>query len=254
MPVSFDLSGTTTLVTGSSGGIGAAIASAFAAAGAAVVIHYHRSEEHAQNLAGEITGSGGEAVAVPADLTQPDSVRVLVNTAAQFAGPLSSVVNAAGIQPLSELASMTMQDWRNVIDNDLNSAFLLTQTAAAALRGRGGSITHIASIEASQPARAHGHYNAAKAGLVMHARSAALEYGAAGVRVNTVSPGLIDRPGLSEQWPEGVQRWNAAAPLTRLGTGEDVANACLYLASPLASWITGTDMVVDGGVSAHPTW
>jgi NAD(P)-dependent dehydrogenase (short-subunit alcohol dehydrogenase family) len=123
------------------------------------------------------------------------------------------------------------------------------------MRGAGGgSIIHIASIEGSQPAYGHAHYAASKAAIIMHARAAAIEYGPLGIRVNTVSPGLIARPGLEQDWPEGVGRWLAAAPLGRLGTGMDVANACLFLASPLASWITGHNLVVDGGMSAHPTW
>lgn len=88
----------------------------------------------------------------------------------------------------------------------------------------------------------------------MHARAAAQEYGAFGIRVNTVSPGLIDREGLAEAWPEGVRRWREAAAVGRLGRPEDVGDACVFLASPLASWITGHDLVVDGGVSARPTW
>lgn len=88
----------------------------------------------------------------------------------------------------------------------------------------------------------------------MHARAAALEYGPLGIRVNTVSPGLIEREGLAEDWPEGVRRWERAAPAGRLGRPEDVGDACAFLASPLASWITGHDLVVDGGVSARPRW
>lgn len=88
----------------------------------------------------------------------------------------------------------------------------------------------------------------------MHARSAALEYGPYGIRVNSVSPGLIARPGLAEDWPEGVRRWQEAAPAGRLGRPQDVGDACVFLASPMASWITGHDLVVDGGVSARPTW
>ena len=87
-----------------------------------------------------------------------------------------------------------------------------------------------------------------------HARSAALEYGPYGIRVNTVSPGLVDREGLAEAWPDGVERWTRKAPLARLGRPEDVADACVFLASPLASGVTGHDLVVDGGVSARPTW
>jgi 3-oxoacyl-[acyl-carrier protein] reductase len=88
----------------------------------------------------------------------------------------------------------------------------------------------------------------------MHARAAALEYGPAGIRVNTVSPGLIDRDGLEADWPDGVSRWHAAAPLGRLGRTSDIGDACVFLASSLAGWITGHDLVVDGGMSARPGW
>jgi NAD(P)-dependent dehydrogenase (short-subunit alcohol dehydrogenase family) len=88
----------------------------------------------------------------------------------------------------------------------------------------------------------------------MHARAAAQELGRHGIRVNTVSPGLIDRPGLAEDWPDGVNRWTAAVPLGRLGTADDVGDACVFLCSDLARFITGTDLVVDGGVLTNPTW
>lgn len=88
----------------------------------------------------------------------------------------------------------------------------------------------------------------------MHARAAALELGPAGIRVNTVSPGLVDRPGLAEAWPEGVESWVSHAPLGRLATAEDIGNACVLLASPAASFITGQDLAVDGGMLATPGW
>ena len=88
----------------------------------------------------------------------------------------------------------------------------------------------------------------------MHAKAAALAWGPHGIRVNSVSPGLIDRPGLADDWPEGVERWMAAVPLGRLGTPEDIGDACVFLCSDLARWITGTDLVVDGGILTNPTW
>ncbi len=151
---------------------------------------------------------------------------------------------------------MTVEEWRQVVDTNLSSVFACTQAAAEVMREQlgGGSVTHIASIEASRPAPLHAHYSASKAAVVMHARAAALEYGPFGIRVNTVSPGLIDREGLGEAWPDGVRKWREAAPVGRLGRAEDVGDACVFLASGLASWISGHDLVVDGGVSARPTW
>lgn len=250
-----DLTGRVALVTGAGGLLGGGIARRFAAAGAAVVLHFHRSGTQARSLAREIGDEGGSALAVAADLTEERQCRRLVDEAASWRGRLDALVNNAGIQPVQPLDEMAAEDWRRVSEANVTSAFCCTQAAAAVMTGQGGgSITHIASIEGSQPASGHAHYSAAKAALIMFARSAALEYGSRGIRVNTVSPGLIDRPGLAEAWPEGVDRWHRAVPLARLGRPEDIGNACVFLASDAASWITGTDLVVDGGVSVHPTW
>lgn len=247
-----DLSGTVTLVTGGSGTIGRGIALRFAQAGGAVVVHGHRHP--ADGVAGEIRLAGGTALAVTADLTDATACTGLITEAAAWTGRLDALVNNAGIQPVRPLAEMSDADWHTMLDTDLTSAFRCTQAAARVMRERGGSIVHIASIEAGRPAPGHAHYSTAKAALVMHARAAALEYGADGIRVNAVSPGLIDRPGLADDWPDGVRRWRTAAPLTRLGTPTDVGDACVFLASPMASWITGHELTVDGGVTARPTW
>ncbi len=149
---------------------------------------------------------------------------------------------------------MTAAEWRAVVDTNLTTVFACTQAAAELMRDAGGTITHIASVEARVPAPGHAHYTASKAAVVMHARAAAQEYGPWGVRVNTVSPGLIEREGLADAWPEGVRRWRRASAVGRLGRPEDVGDACVFLASPLASWVTGHDLVVDGGATARPTW
>jgi NAD(P)-dependent dehydrogenase (short-subunit alcohol dehydrogenase family) len=117
-----------------------------------------------------------------------------------------------------------------------------------------GSIVNIASIEGLQPAMNHSHYTTSKAAVLMHTKSAALELGRLGIRVNAVAPGLIDREGLETDWPEGVQRWRSACPLERLGTPEDVADAVLFLLSPASRWITGATLVVDGGVLTNNVW
>jgi 3-oxoacyl-[acyl-carrier protein] reductase len=246
-----DLTGTAVLVTGASGGIGRGIALRFAEVGAAVAVHHHRNP--AADVVAEIEAAGGTAVALRADLTDDDACHELVRAAATWAGRLDTLVNNAGIQPVTPLPDLPVADWRAMIDVNLTSAFSCTQ-AAATVMAEGGSVVHVASIEATQPSPGHAHYSTAKAALVMHARTAALEYGPRGIRVNAVSPGLIERPDLAKDWPEGVERWRTAAPLTRLGTPTDVANACVFLASPLATWITGHNLVVDGGISTHPTW
>ncbi|MDX6361610.1 MAG: hypothetical protein QOC85_613 [Streptomyces sp.] len=288
------LAGQVALVTGASGGIGRGIALRFARAGAAVAVHYRggstsaSASASADEVVAEARALGVEAVALRADLTDEDACRRLVREAAEWGrglrlrhgvGPaggagLTALVNNAGVQPTQALPGMTLADWKAVVDTNLSSVFACTQAAAEVMStggggrvsaggaggggrvsaGGGGSVTHIASIEATHPAPLHAHYSAAKAAVVMHARSAALEYGPHGIRVNTVSPGLIDREGLAEAWPEGVRRWQQAVPTGRLGRPEDVGDACVFLASPLASWVTGHDLVVDGGVSARPTW
>lgn len=225
-----DLSGKVVLVTGTSGTIGAGIARRFTAAGAFVVHHRGQTD-------GDLRTSA------------PD----VVLEAFSHHGRLDAVVNNAGVQPVDPLPDMTVEQWRSVVDVNLTAPFAVTQAAVEHLPA-GGSVTHIASIEGTHPAPGHAHYAASKAALIMHARAAALEYGPRGIRVNTVSPGLVARPGIESQWPSGVARWQAAAPLGRLGTPEDVGDACVFLASDLARWITGHDLVVDGGVTARPTW
>ncbi|GAA4436978.1 SDR family NAD(P)-dependent oxidoreductase [Actinokineospora soli] len=247
-----DLRGTSVLVTGASGGVGSGVARRFAKAGAAVVAHYHRDRDAAERL---VASLGVRAVAIGADLTAEAECARLVDEAAGWAGRVDAVVNGAGIQPDQALEGMTAAEWRSVVDTNLTSAFACTQAAARLMaRAGGGSITHIASIQAHTPAEGHAHYSASKAALVMHARAAALEYGRAGIRVNTVSPGLVDRPGLADDWPDGVRRWTAAVPLGRLATSADVGDACVFLASPMAAFITGQDLCVDGGMTARPAW
>lgn len=248
-----DFSGRVALVTGAGSGLGSGIALRFAEAGAAVVAHYRRSEGGARDIVERIKRIGGQALAVQADLTDQTEVERLVEqTHARF-GRLDALINNAGSYPLDTLLEMTVESWDAVVDANLRSVFLTTQAAARRMIDGGvhGSIVNVATIEAENPAPLHSHYNAAKAGVVMLTRSAALELGPHRIRVNAVSPGLIWRSGIETQWPDGVERWRAAAPLTRLGRQEDVADACLFLASPAARWITGANLVVDGGVMTH---
>lgn len=248
-----NLSGQTVLVTGASGGIGAGIAQRLAEAGAQVILHYQTNEAAANTTVRQIQSAGGQAIALQSDLTADGAGAALIARSAEY-GDLTALINAAGIQPVTDFASITPQDLTAMLQTNLAAPFALMQAFAAHRGTRGGAIVNIASIEGLQPAIGHSHYATAKAALIMATKAAALELGPQDIRVNAISPGLIRRDGIETAWPEGVNRWNTAAPLQRLGTSEDVADAVLFLISDAARWITGTNLIVDGGVSARPCW
>ena len=250
MSGSRELEGKVAVVTGASRGIGSAIASRFAAAGASVVVHYREREAEANELVTRLVASGARAVAIGADLREPELVEKLFREGAGALGDVNVLVNNAGSYPLDGLLDAAPDDWKNVVETNLTAVHLATQAAARSLIARGipGAIVNVASIEGLRPAPAHSHYVAAKAGVLSYTRSAALELGPRRIRVNAVSPGLTWREGIEEAWPEGVASFRARAPLGRLGRPEEVAEACLFLASERASFITGANLVVDGGV------
>jgi NAD(P)-dependent dehydrogenase (short-subunit alcohol dehydrogenase family) len=251
-----DLRGCVALITGASGGIGQVIARRLSAAGARIAVHYHRNAASARTVVEAIETSGGTAVAVGADIASEASCAGMFATVAASLGPVGILVNNAADQGVVGLAEMPLTTWQAMMATNLDGMFLCTRLAASAMIGRGasGAIVNVVSIEGHSPAAGHGHYATSKAGQLMFTRAAALEYGRNSIRVNSVSPGLIDRPGLKEDWPPGVARWTSVVPLSRLGQPEDVADAVLFLASPAARWITGADLLVDGGISTRPTW
>lgn len=242
-----DLTGLVVAITGANGGIGAGIADRFAAASASLVLH-HRS--------GVVPSSDADHVTVRCDLTDPGAPDLIVAAALERFGRVDALVNNAAVQTLASFVGMTDAEWSEMIETNLTACHRLTQAFARHVvdRGGSGSVVNISSVEGRQPAPQHGHYGVSKAALLMHTKAAALELGPLGIRVNSVSPGLVDRPGLEDDWPDGVARWLERAPLGRLGSPHDVGDACVFLCSPMASWVTGADLVVDGGISARPTW
>jgi 3-oxoacyl-[acyl-carrier protein] reductase len=251
-----DLRGKVALVTGANAGIGRGIALRLSEAGAAVAAHYRGGRDEAEALVSRLHGAGRKSVSVAAEVTDPASVDRAVRAVTDALGPIDILVNNAARQTHAAFEAMDLEEWRAMMATNLDGVFLATRAVAASMiaRGSGGAIVNIASIEGLQPAPTHGHYATSKAGLIMFTKAAALQYGRHGIRVNAVSPGLIRRDGIEEAWPEGVARWMNAVPLGRMGEDEDVADAVLFLASRAARWITGANVVVDGGVTATPAF
>jgi NAD(P)-dependent dehydrogenase (short-subunit alcohol dehydrogenase family) len=239
--ITIDLAGTVAVVTGAAGGIGAGIAQRFIDAGAFVVQGYRHQ------LPADL---GSHAIAVQCDLT--DGVGPLIDGAMHQWGRVDYWINNAAIQPVGLIADLDDHELQAMSDMNFVATMRATRDAAKAM-DNGGSIVQITSIEGLSAAPGHAHYSGTKAALHAFSQAAANEL-APRIRVNCVAPGLIDRPGLVTDWPDGVERWLSHAPMERLGTPHDVADAVVFLCSPMAAWITGTVLVVDGGVLAHTTW
>jgi 3-oxoacyl-[acyl-carrier protein] reductase len=249
---SFDLKGKVALVTGASSGIGRAAAQALAMNGAHVAINFHRNEAGAEAARSQITGAGGKAIIIRADVTQATEVQSLVGqTVAQF-GPIDILVNNAGslIERL-KILELTEDRWDQVIDLNLKSAFLCCQAVAASMMERKtGTIVNVSSI-AGRNGGALGsiHYSAAKGGLITFTKGLAKELAPFGVRVNAISPGVIDTP-YHEQFssPEMMKTYAGMIPLGRVGYPDEVAKVICFLVSDSSSYLAGETIEINGGM------
>ena len=242
----FRLDGRTALVTGASGGIGAAIARRLHAAGATVGLSGTRKAT-LEALAAEL---GGNAHVLPADLADPAAPDALVAAAEAAMGHLSILVNNAGFTRDQLALRMKDEDWQAVLEVDLSAAFRLSRAALKGmLRRRAGRIVSISSIVGVTGNAGQANYAAAKAGLIGMSRSLAAEAAPRGVTVNCIAPGFIATPMTDALSKEQRAALSARIPLARLGTPDDVAAACHYLASDEAGWITGTVLHVNGGMA-----
>ncbi len=245
------LQGKTVLVTGASGGIGAAIAVQMAEAGADLLLGFGRNQQSAEQVRDQIISLGGKAQTIGFDVSQENQVKMAFAQMTEQKTLPDVLINNAGAFPMAELLTMDAAQWDDVQASNLRSAFLCSREAVKAWRANqnAGVIVNIASIAASLAQEQIDHYSAAKAGMLALARNMAREFGPDGIRVNSVSPGLVWRESLANDWPEGVTRWNRAAPLGRVVQPGEIAKACLFLASNDASAITGVNLTVDAGIS-----
>lgn len=252
MRTDLDLKGRVALVTGASSGIGRATAVALAGCGAAVAVNFHRNESGAEAARAEIVGAGGRATVVQADVTRAADVRALVARVTEELGPLDILVNNAGsLVERLKILELTEERWDEVIDLNLKSAFLCSQAAAASMMERkAGAIVNVSSI-AGRNGGALGsiHYSTAKGGLITLTKGFAKELAPYGVRVNAVSPGVIDTP-YHERFstPEAMKGYVAGIPLGRVGTPAEVASVIAFLASDAASYLSGETIEINGGM------
>ena len=247
------LAGRVCVVTGAGSGIGRAIALGFAALGAKVAV-LDRDGAAAQLSVDQIIELGGTAIAIDCDVSDAASVdAAAVRSAAEF-GPCDVLVNNAGVLRPGTLDSLTLDAWNTMIGVNLTGYFLCAQIFGRQMMAQGrGALVHTASVAASHPAGGSGAYSVTKAGVAMLSQQLAIEWGAHGIRSNSVSPGLTLTPMTHAAYtrPGTSERRNKAIPAGRVGQPEDVAQAVLFLASDRAAYITGTDLTVDGGLTRN---
>ncbi len=242
-----DLSGKCAIVTGGSRGIGRAVALSFAGHGASVVACYINESDAVREVAGELERLGGNGYVAQVDVTDEESVRKLVADASQRFGKIDILVNNAGAVSHTSLADMDLAEWRRVLDTNLTSMYLVTRAVVEAMP-EGGSVINVGSGAAAVGMPNRTHYTASKAGVIGFTRSLCKELGPRGIRANVIAPGIIETDQVAGLTPEGRKRYEGMAALGRLGASEDIANVALFLASDLASFVSGATIAADGGM------
>ena len=243
------LSGKTAIITGASKGIGKGIAETFAKQGANVAFTFLSSVEKGQALVQELQQYGTQVKGFRSDASKMEDAESLIAQVVEDFGGVHIVVNNAGITKDTLLMRMTEEDFNRVIEVNLNSVFNMTKAVQRTfLKQRSGSIVNISSVVGVKGNAGQSNYAASKAGIIGFTKSVALELGSRNIRCNAIAPGFIETEMTAVLDEKTVQQWRDGIPLKRGGSAEDVANACLFLASDMSGYITGQVMNVCGGM------
>ncbi|MEL6579290.1 MAG: SDR family oxidoreductase [Cyanobacteria bacterium J06621_12] len=252
-----------TLVTGSSSGIGAAVAKCMAAEGAKVIVNYARSAKGAETTVAEIEADGGQAIAIQADVSQEDQVKSMFQQIFDKYGTIDVLVSNAGLQQDANLVDMTLDQWNKVISVNLTGQFLCAREAAQEFIRRGvvpekscvaGNIICMSSVHEVIPWAGHCNYAASKGGVMLLMKSMAQELAPYKIRVNSIAPGAIKTPINSDAWdtPEAEAELLKLIPYNRVGIPKDIGKAAVWLASDESEYIQGSTIFVDGGMTLYP--
>jgi 3-oxoacyl-[acyl-carrier protein] reductase len=243
------LEGKTAIITGASRGIGCGIAKVFKTHGCAVAFTYSNNIEAADALVKELNSGGIQVKAYQSNAANFDQANLLVEEVLNDFGSLDILINNAGITKDNLLMRMSEQDFDDVIEVNLKSIFNMTKAVQRTfLKQRKGSIIHMSSVVGVKGNAGQANYAASKAGMIGFSKSVALELGSRNIRSNVIAPGFIETEMTAKLSEDLVQGWRDGIPLKRGGQPEDVANACVFLASDLSSYITGQVLHVDGGM------
>lgn len=243
------LSGKTVLITGATGGIGAAAARLFAAEGARVALHYHSREDLARSLCRELREQGRDAACFGADLRDPEEAARLIRETEAELGPLYGLVYSAGTALQKLLQDVTAQEWRDLFALHVDGLFHCCKAALPGMISRGGGrILTVSSIWGITGASCEVPYSAAKAAVIGYTKALAKEAGPSGITVNCVAPGVIDTEMNGALSPETLALLKEETPLGILGTGEDVARSLVFLAGEGGRFITGQVLSPNGGI------
>jgi len=243
------LKGKIAVVTGGSRGIGRAIALSLAQKGANVVVNYTSNAEKANEVVSLIENMGSKALAIKADISNPNDVQELVKEVEKHFSSIDILVNNAGITKDSLLIRMKDEDWESVINTNLKGTYLCTKyIGKKMMKQRFGKIVNIASVVGIMGNAGQSNYSASKAGVIGFTKSIAKEFSSRGINVNAIAPGFIETDMTDRLPEEVVNNYSKNIPLGRLGTPQDIANLVVFLCSEESSYITGQVINVDGGM------